>query len=175
MTWEQIRTEYPQLPKSSAGWHQHPNGGGWTQVQLPEKLYFGENVVVFGGEFYGGKFYGGKFQDGVFYGGEFYAGKFYDGEFYGGEFHGGVFYGGKFIQITGLGSRNSILTIAPNVNREDYYVSTGCFGGSLDEFRAAIKKTHGDNEYATEYLAALVFAIPILNRRCRKPKQEDVK
>ena len=152
MTWEQIRTEYPQLPKSSAGWHQHPNGGGWTQVQLPERLYFGENMVVFGGEFYGGKFYGGKFQDG--------------------EFHGGEFQDGKFIQITGLGSRNSILTIAPNVNREDYYVSTGCFGGSLDEFRAAIKRTHGYNEYATEYLAALAFAIPILNRRCRKPKQE---
>lgn len=34
-------------------------------------------------------------------------------------------------------------------------VSCGCFKGSLDEFMAKVKKTHGDNKYGREYKAAI--------------------
>jgi hypothetical protein len=32
-------------------------------------------------------------------------------------------------------------------------VRCGCFNGTLEEFRARVKETHGDNQYAKEYLA----------------------
>lgn len=31
-------------------------------------------------------------------------------------------------------------------------IRCGCFYGTLDEFRQKVKKTHGDNDYAREYL-----------------------
>lgn len=31
-------------------------------------------------------------------------------------------------------------------------IRCGCFYGTLDEFRQEVKKTHGDNDYAREYL-----------------------
>lgn len=35
------------------------------------------------------------------------------------------------------------------------YLRGGCFFGSVDKFRAALKDEHGDNEHAQEYTAAL--------------------
>ena len=32
-------------------------------------------------------------------------------------------------------------------------IACGCFSGNLDEFIAKVKETHGDNQYAREYLA----------------------
>lgn len=31
------------------------------------------------------------------------------------------------------------------------FVSCGCFSGTLSEFEARVKKTHGDSKYAREY------------------------
>jgi hypothetical protein len=31
-------------------------------------------------------------------------------------------------------------------------VSCGCFLGTIEEFKEAVKKKHGDNEYANEYM-----------------------
>ncbi len=35
------------------------------------------------------------------------------------------------------------------------HLQTGCFSGSSDEFKAAVKKKHARNEHGLEYLAAL--------------------
>ena len=35
------------------------------------------------------------------------------------------------------------------------HLATGCFSGSIDDFRAALKKKHGKNEHGKEYEAAL--------------------
>ena len=61
--------------------------------------------------------------------------------------------------------KRPILMIGPIGSRSDYftaymtddgvYLRTGCFFGSVDKFRAALKGEHGDNEHAHEYAAAL--------------------
>ena len=61
--------------------------------------------------------------------------------------------------------KRPILMIGPIGSRADYftaymtdagvYLRTGCFFGSVDKFRAALKGEHGDNEHAHEYAAAL--------------------
>jgi hypothetical protein len=51
-----------------------------------------------------------------------------------------------------LGSREAHCTFTAT------HVGTGCFWGTHAEFVARIETTHGDNEYAKRYLAALAFA-----------------
>ena len=58
-----------------------------------------------------------------------------------------------------------VLQIGPIGSRSDYLVAyltdagvairAGCFAGSLDEFRAACVKTHGDSAHGREYAAAI--------------------
>ena len=36
---------------------------------------------------------------------------------------------------------------------DEILVNCGCFNGSIDEFRAKVKETHGDSKLAVEYLA----------------------
>jgi len=58
-----------------------------------------------------------------------------------------------------------ILQIGPLGSRSDYLVAyltdagvmivAGCFFGSLDQFRAACDKTHGDSIHGREYAAAI--------------------
>jgi hypothetical protein len=64
------------------------------------------------------------------------------------------------------GSR-PVLMIGPIGSRSDYLTSymtdcgivlkAGCFTGAVDEFRAKLAQTHGENEHAREYAAALVM------------------
>lgn len=50
-----------------------------------------------------------------------------------------------------FGSRSDITT-AFKTKDGDIKVSCGCFRGTLEEFREKVKITHGDNQYAKEYL-----------------------
>ena len=60
-----------------------------------------------------------------------------------------------------------IFMVGPIGSRSDYLtayatgtgicIRAGCFFGTVDEFRDALAKKHGDNQHATEYLAALVL------------------
>ena len=76
--------------------------------------------------------------------------------------------------LTGAGLRGQklagtrpILQLGPIGSRSDYLVSyitdagvrvkAGCFSGSLDEFRAACAKTHGDSDHGREYAAAVAM------------------
>jgi hypothetical protein len=36
-------------------------------------------------------------------------------------------------------------------------LNAGCFWGTVDEFRAKLANTHGDNDHAKEYNAALLM------------------
>lgn len=56
-----------------------------------------------------------------------------------------------------FGSEQRRTTIFRTKNN-DAYVKCGCFGGSLDEFEERVKKTHGENEFAQEYLAIIEVA-----------------
>ena len=60
-----------------------------------------------------------------------------------------------FFTICPIGSRCALLSLW--ITDKGPYVKAGCFTGTIDEFAAAVKETHGDNEYAQEYAAALVL------------------
>ena len=59
------------------------------------------------------------------------------------------------LRINSLGSRNDELFLW--LTDEGPFVRAGCFWGTLEEFEVAVKKKHGDNEHAREYVAALAL------------------
>ena len=56
-----------------------------------------------------------------------------------------------------IGSRDGTTTFFRNANN-GISVSCGCFYGTIDEFAAAVTKTHGDNEHAQAYRHAIEIA-----------------
>lgn len=62
-----------------------------------------------------------------------------------------------WIAINNIGSRNSVTTFYRNKDK-GISVSCGCFSGTIEEFTEAVKETHGDNQYAKEYMAAIELA-----------------
>ena len=65
-----------------------------------------------------------------------------------------------FIVFDNIGSEHGTLTAFLNKER-DIYCTRGCFEGTLEEFEKAVKKTHGDNDFAKEYH----IAIELIKRR----------
>ena len=59
--------------------------------------------------------------------------------------------------ISCIGSRDGTTTFFRNANN-GISVSCGCFYGTIDEFAAAVIKTHGDNEHAQAYRHAIEIA-----------------
>jgi uncharacterized protein YjbI with pentapeptide repeats len=57
------------------------------------------------------------------------------------------------IQIFPIGLRSDFLTAF--ITDRGLLLHTGCFFGTVDKFKTALKNTHGDNAHAQEYLAAL--------------------
>ena len=56
-------------------------------------------------------------------------------------------------QITTIGSRKTTL-VAFNTDK-GIMVKTGCFFGPIPEFKVAVSKTHANNHFEREYLAAI--------------------
>ena len=59
-----------------------------------------------------------------------------------------------YLCFKGLGSCNRNTTFYKTKDN-GISVVCGCFNGTLDEFVAKVKDTHGDSKYAKEYLAAV--------------------
>ena len=125
-----------------------------------------------GTTFYGTKFDGTKFDGTKFYGTTFDGTKFDGTTFDGTKFDGTTFYGTTFkrtcfagkeivdcarpiFAIHPLGSEQR--TMYAVLTKKGIHILTGCFSGSVDEFKAAIEKKHGDNAHDQEYLAALTL------------------
>jgi uncharacterized protein YjbI with pentapeptide repeats len=74
--------------------------------------------------------------------------------------------GAKIDDKTLIGTR-SVMQIGPIGSRSDYLVSymtdagvmvkAGCFFGTMDEFAAAVEKTHGDSDHGKEYRTAILM------------------
>ena len=64
---------------------------------------------------------------------------------------------GDIFWITGLGSRHGTTTIYQNKDG-GLTVTCGCFLGTLEEFEAKVKETHGDNLFGREYLKLIELA-----------------
>ena len=60
-------------------------------------------------------------------------------------------------QVGPIGSRSDFLTAY--ITDQGLFLRTGCFFGTLDKFRTAIRKTHGINAHAEEYTAALALIL----------------
>ena len=56
-----------------------------------------------------------------------------------------------------IGSRNDITTFY-RTKSLGIGVVCGCFRGSIEAFAAKVKETHGDNDHAKRYMAAIEFA-----------------
>ncbi len=74
---------------------------------------------------------------------------------------------GAYLDGAYLDGARPIIQIGPIGSRSDYlvgyftdkgvFVRTGFFFGTVVEFAAEVAKTHGENEFAREYLAAIEF------------------
>lgn len=54
-----------------------------------------------------------------------------------------------YFTVSPIGSRDSSITFT----KSNMSVATGCYFGTIDEFTKQVKKTHGSNQHATNYLA----------------------
>jgi hypothetical protein len=61
-----------------------------------------------------------------------------------------------WISVGPLGADDRTLTIAKSKGVTRCW--TGCFGGTKDEFLAAVETKHGDSVFGRGYRAALAFA-----------------
>ena len=64
---------------------------------------------------------------------------------------------GDIFWVTGLGSRYGTTTIYRNKDG-GLTVTCGCFLGTLEEFEAKVKETHGSNVFGREYRALIELA-----------------
>ena len=55
-----------------------------------------------------------------------------------------------FLCIGQIGSRNDYTTFYLDKDK-NIWVSCGCFNGTIEEFKEAVEKTHGDNKYGKQY------------------------
>lgn len=67
-----------------------------------------------------------------------------------------IFSQNDILIIDGIGSRNGTTTIYRS--QKGIEVSCGCFQGTMEDFEAQVKKTHGDNRFAQEYGLAIDLA-----------------
>ena len=115
--------------------HQHPNGRGWVAdtAHVDDSAYIGPDARIFSDAWVSG-----------------------DARVSGGA---RVFGGAKlakssdYLLIGPIGSRAAFMTWT----RSDNCIATGCFRGTIKEFLAAVRETHGDNEHAQAYRAAVEF------------------
>ena len=61
------------------------------------------------------------------------------------------------IQVGPIGSRYDFTTFFKNIDN-GISVKCGCFYGTIEEFKAAVKKTHSGTKYEKEYMAAIEMA-----------------
>ncbi len=61
-----------------------------------------------------------------------------------------------FVQFGRFGSENRATYIF--LTNNGLYVRCGCFIGTIDEFAEKVKETHGNSQYAKEYLMMIELA-----------------
>ena len=128
-----------------------------------ESLKLCVEAAVKGGANLGGANLGGANLDGANLGGANLGGAYLDGANLGGAYLDGANLGGAgkligdrpIIQISPIGSRSDFLTAY--ITDNGIFLKTGCFFGTVENFKSAIKNTHGDNIHAEEYTAALTL------------------
>lgn len=62
-----------------------------------------------------------------------------------------------YLTISPIGSRSDMTTFF-RTKELGISVACGCFRGTIEEFTAKVIETHGDNDYAKQYAAAIALA-----------------
>ena len=106
--------------------------------------------TIRGGTIKGGTIWGGTIEGGTIEGGTIRGGTIEGGTIEGGTIRGGTIRGGDFLTVSPIGSENGQFT-AEVTEDGDIICNRGCFKGTLEEFEAAVSKTHGSNPTASEY------------------------
>lgn len=83
-----------------------------------------------------------------------------------------VYGNAHYMIISPIGSRNDTITFTRD-KQGRIFADVGCFYGSLSEFRAKVRNTHGDNNHAKAYLLAAQLAELRLDTTPIEDKQED--
>ena len=73
-----------------------------------------------------------------------------------------------FLILSSMGRARSTLTVFVD-NDGNLSCTRGCFNGTLDQFRAAVKKRHGDNKYGREYLTTIRYIKNVFRQRGKYP------
>ena len=76
-----------------------------------------------------------------------------------------------YLVVGPIGSRNGHTTFYRTASGT--WVRCGCFNGSINDFAKKVKKTHGNNRYAQEYLEAIDYAKSVFERRNRYAKTDN--
>ena len=127
--------------------HQHPRGGGWVAdtARVEDSAYIGPSAQVTGNARVSGnaRVFGNARVSG---GAQVYGGAWVFG-------NAKLAKSSDYLLIGPIGSRAAFMTWT----RSDNCIATGCFRGTIKEFLAAVRETHGDNEHAQAYRAAVEF------------------
>ena len=110
------------------------------------------------GAYLSGAYLSGADLSGAYLSGADLSGAYLSGAYLSGaDLSGGVKASGgrPCFQIGPIGSRSAYLVAW--VTTAAVFIQAACFWGTRDEFAARVKDTHGDNEHAQEYAAALVL------------------
>jgi hypothetical protein len=119
-----------------------------------------------GADLYGADLYGANLRGANLRGANLRGANLYGADLYGADLRGADLYGanlgGKklagarpFIQIGPIGSRSDYLLAF--ITDKGVMIRAGCFFNTRDQFELQLTETHGDNQYAQEYRAALVL------------------
>ena len=127
--------------------HQHTNGGGWVAdtARVDDSAYVGPDAQVSGNaQVWGNAQVSGnaRVSDNAWVSGNAQV-----------SGNAKIAKPSDYLLIGPIGSRADFLTWT----RSDNCIATGCFRGTVKEFLAAVRETHGDNEYAKAYRAAVKF------------------
>ena len=96
------------------------------------------------------------------YGADLYGADLYGANLYGADLYGadlgeekGKLFGDGYFSVGPVGSRKAQLQAFHT--DKGIWIKTGCFYDSIDSFREAVAKTHGDNNYGFEYSGVCTF------------------
>jgi hypothetical protein len=113
---------------------------------------------LYGADLYGADLRGADLRGADLYGADLRGANLYGADLYGadiGEKFGKLIAGRPFFQCGPIGSRLGYLQSF--VTDKGIVIKAGCFTGFLDEFVAAVGKTHGDTDHAKEYAMAVLM------------------
>ena len=123
---------------------------------------------LYGANLYGANLYGADLRGANLRGADLRGANLYGADLRGANLYGANLRGANLrgADLRGAKGIKDILFIGPIGSRRDYLMATkkdddsieirtGCFTGTIDEFKKSVKETHGKSDHAKAYLAAL--------------------